>query len=119
MRMRSKAEQRKNKGVDELKEIYTKQQAEYRKIFGGDYKEFFQFYDDEYANGVFCPVCGKHLFSGFNSFQMCPVCGWEDDAVQNDDPDYRGGANWYSVNEYRKIWDEAGNMGPVKAYTKG
>jgi hypothetical protein len=29
------------------------------------------------------------------------VCGWEDDNVQFDDPDFRGGANVPSLNEVR------------------
>ncbi|HVS93719.1 MAG TPA: CPCC family cysteine-rich protein [Mucilaginibacter sp.] len=33
-----------------------------------------------------------------NSFQLCPVCFWEDDGVQSDDPDYEGGANEVSLN---------------------
>jgi hypothetical protein len=45
------------------------------------------------------------------TFYICPVCGWEDDNVQHDDPDYRGGANIGSLNEYRAAfedWRDAG-----------
>ena len=35
------------------------------------------------------------------TFQICEVCFWEDDNVQFDDPDYRGGANEVSLNEAR------------------
>ena len=39
-------------------------------------------------------------------FDICSVCGWEDDNVQFADPDFRGGANFFSLNEYRKTFLE-------------
>ena len=54
---------------------------------GGDYLE--------------CPVCGKYYFTEENSFDICPICGWENDGVQADDHNYAGGANSLSVNEAR------------------
>ncbi|MEY8388098.1 CPCC family cysteine-rich protein [Oscillospiraceae bacterium 38-13] len=50
---------------------------------------------------VKCPVCGKHEFPGENSFDICPICGWENDGVQADNHNYAGGANYLSVNEAR------------------
>jgi hypothetical protein len=38
-------------------------------------------------------------------FEICPLCGWEDDDIQNDDPDYAGGANKLSLNDYRAQWE--------------
>jgi hypothetical protein len=35
---------------------------------------------------------------------VCGICGWEQDGVQLDDPDYRGGANSESLNEARVEW---------------
>ena len=46
-----------------------------------------------------CPVCGKHLFDEIGGYEICPVCGWEDDPVQRRDPDFKGGANRLSLNE--------------------
>lgn len=40
-----------------------------------------------------CPVCGKYEFPEIDSFDVCEACGWEDDGVQEDDPDYERGAN--------------------------
>ncbi len=51
-----------------------------------------------------CPCCG-FLTIGEQSpgtFEICPVCDWEDDNVQSEDPDYAGGANKVSLNEARR-----------------
>lgn len=51
-----------------------------------------------------CPVCGKYHF--IEKFDICPICGWEYDPVQNKDKDYKGGANKLSLNEARKVYYE-------------
>ena len=51
-----------------------------------------------------CPVGGKYVFEEYNSFDVCSVCGWEDDAVQENDPEYEGGANKMSLNEAREAY---------------
>ncbi|MDD2434454.1 MAG: CPCC family cysteine-rich protein [Bacilli bacterium] len=43
-----------------------------------------------------CPVCGEYTFNGL--YDICPVCGWENDIVQLDNPD-DGGANAMSLNQ--------------------
>ncbi|WP_084542285.1 CPCC family cysteine-rich protein [Calidithermus chliarophilus] len=50
-----------------------------------------------------CPCCGYLTLNSAppGTFEICPVCYWEDDAVQFDDPDYAGGANAVSLNEAR------------------
>lgn len=50
-----------------------------------------------------CPCCGFRTLAEEErgSFDICPVCTWEDDLVQYHDPDYRGGANGESLNEAR------------------
>jgi hypothetical protein len=48
------------------------------------------------ANGRWsCPCCGCFTLDEEppGTFQICPVCWWEDDRVQFDDPDFAGGAN--------------------------
>jgi len=52
-----------------------------------------------------CPVCGERNFEDDNNFEVCDVCGWENDGVQLDDPDFRGGANNESLNERRAQWE--------------
>ena len=53
-----------------------------------------------------CPICGKYEFVEHESYDRCDVCGWEDDGLQEDEPDYAGGANDMSLNEYKKAWEE-------------
>lgn len=54
--------------------------------------------------GQICPVCGKHRFKEDDNFEICPICGWEDDGIQRDDPDYEGGANEMSLNQMKKAY---------------
>lgn len=51
-----------------------------------------------------CPVCGKHHFEEEDFYEICPVCGWEDDGIQRDDPDYTGGANKMSLNQAKEAF---------------
>ncbi len=53
-----------------------------------------------------CPICGKYEFEDDSSFDICPFCGWEDDGIMEDDPDYSGGANDLSLNEYKKQYEK-------------
>ncbi len=60
-----------------------------------------------------CPVCGKFQFEPLSwddiycgvvpSDVYCMQCGWRYDAKQAESPDYNGGANKMSLNEY-KVW---------------
>ena len=52
-----------------------------------------------------CPVCGKYEFLRPGDFDICPTCHWQDDEVQTDDPDFEGGANEMSLNQYKKAWE--------------
>ena len=53
-----------------------------------------------------CPVCGLTTFENDNNFDICNVCGWENDGVQLAKPDLQGGANEMSLNQARKHWQE-------------
>ena len=54
-----------------------------------------------------CPVCGKYTFqSGPGSYEICPVCGWEDDKAQYKDPNLKGGANKLSLKEYKEQYEK-------------
>lgn len=53
-----------------------------------------------------CPCCGifDHEKEMENTFLICPVCDWEDDGVQLNNPDYDGGANTLSLNQAREVF---------------
>ncbi|MBQ1629564.1 MAG: hypothetical protein II098_10495 [Treponema sp.] len=53
-----------------------------------------------------CPCCGQKTLDSEHMFDICSVCGWEDDNVQFSNPDFRGGANFFSLNEYRNAYLE-------------
>lgn len=50
-----------------------------------------------------CPCCGFFTLQQEppGTYELCPVCYWEDDGVQYADPDYKGGANSESLNVAR------------------
>ena len=51
-----------------------------------------------------CPCCRNLTLTEEPSgtFEICPICGWEDDEVQFKNPDYEGGANKLSLNQAKK-----------------
>jgi rubredoxin len=48
-----------------------------------------------------CPCCGNITFDEKppGTYDICPVCFWEDDPVQFLNPDYIGGANKVSLKQ--------------------
>lgn len=52
------------------------------------------------------PCCDKYEFSEMGSYEICPVCDWGDDPMQENNPGYGGGANVMSLNEARKAYAE-------------
>ena len=58
-----------------------------------------------------CACCGyltMRVPPGDGSYEICPVCFWEDDGVQWKNPDYPGGANKPSLREARRNFYEHG-----------
>jgi len=57
-----------------------------------------------------CPCCGYLTFDEEppGSFEICPVCGWEDDEVQFCDSTYESGANSVSLDQARKNYAAVG-----------
>ncbi len=50
-----------------------------------------------------CPACGFEVFDEPpGSYDLCPICNWEDDGVQLRFPAMRGGANGESLYEYQQ-----------------
>lgn len=54
-----------------------------------------------------CVCCGHYTINNENPLyhDICPVCFWENDPIQNEKPDYAGGANKMSLNEARKSYE--------------
>ncbi|MCX6375603.1 MAG: CPCC family cysteine-rich protein [Armatimonadetes bacterium] len=57
-----------------------------------------------------CHCCGYLTLAEEpgGSFEICPVCFWEDDLVQSQDPDFDGGANQVSLNRARENFKQYG-----------
>ena len=51
-----------------------------------------------------CVCCGAHTLRepGGGSDAICPLCGWQDDAVQNADPHETAGPNDQTLSEARR-----------------
>ncbi len=47
-----------------------------------------------------CACCLEGILEEPRS--ICELCGWEDDRLQNENPDFAGGANGKSLREYRR-----------------
>jgi len=53
---------------------------------------------------ITCPVCREYEFEMDDNYEICTVCRWENDGLQNDEPDSNEGANDISLNEARTRW---------------
>ena len=51
-----------------------------------------------------CPACGAQVEGEAGDYEICPMCNWEDDPVQRNDPSFAGGANALSLDEARRTW---------------
>ena len=68
-----------------------------------------------------CPICGYYTFEeGLGlTFNICPVCFWEDDIFDYDDPDADTGANCVSLQEARENYLKIGAIHPdLKKYVR-
>lgn len=61
-------------------------------------------------DGYPCPCCGflTRSESNYGTYEICPICGWEDDNVQAEKPEFEGGANKESLNEARDNYKKYG-----------
>jgi hypothetical protein len=57
-----------------------------------------------------CPCCNFFTLSEEppGTFEICPVCKWEDDDVQFYNSNYKGGANEESLNDARQNFKKFG-----------
>lgn len=59
---------------------------------------------EDYNKPHMCPVCGKFEFPTHGSFDVCEICGWEDDMAQENEENDEGGANWEGLKGYRALY---------------
>jgi len=57
-----------------------------------------------------CPCCRNMTFSEQppGTYEVCPVCYWEDDVVQFNDETYEGGANKVSLIQAKQNYAKFG-----------
>ncbi|HEY5835740.1 CPCC family cysteine-rich protein [Streptomyces sp.] len=56
-----------------------------------------------------CPCCGHRVLDEMpGSFEICPICFWEDDDVQFRWPTTTGGANRVSLIEAQRNYQDSG-----------
>ena len=51
-----------------------------------------------------CPCCDSRVLTMLGGYEVCEVCGREDDPIQTAESDYAGGANKLSLNQARMQW---------------
>ena len=61
-----------------------------------------------------CICCGQLTRSRLapGSYEVCENCGWEDDPMQFDNPNFAGGANRVSLATARENYAEYGRADP-------
>lgn len=52
-----------------------------------------------------CPCCGRRTLPERGTYELCPVCNWEDDPNQSRNPTSPDGANGLSLAAARKIFE--------------
>lgn len=56
-----------------------------------------------------CPCCGYQIFSKApGSYDICPICFWEDDISQLRFPTMAGGANKFSLRDAQRNFESYG-----------
>lgn len=58
----------------------------------------------EFAYGRQVCACCNRMEVDF--YDICKICGWQNDLLQNKKTDYEGGANQMSLNEAKKAFAE-------------
>jgi hypothetical protein len=67
-----------------------------------------------------CPCCGSLTRSEkeYGTFEICDICGWEDDYAQANNPDLEGGANKPSLNQAKDNYKKYGKISTEKINTR-
>lgn len=61
-------------------------------------------------NNSTCPCCGYMTMASppAGSYDICPVCFWEDDLTQFQNPNHTGGANFISLKQAQQNYMKFG-----------
>jgi hypothetical protein len=59
---------------------------------------------------IVCPCCAETTI--IDLFDICPICGWEHNLTQLEDPDFEGGPNNLSLNQTREWFRLKRQMDP-------
>lgn len=59
-----------------------------------------------------CPCCDSKVIELPGTYEICEVCGWEDDPVQSFNPSAAGGANKLNLLDARSVWEKV-NLNPA------
>lgn len=70
----------------------------------------FEIVDIKSGESYICPVCEEFIFERAGEFDICEICGWEDDLVQLENPDEENGANRMSLNQARSAWKKGADI---------
>lgn len=66
-------------------------------------------HNDRVPNRVTCPCCGHRTLTAAGDYELCPVCGWEDDGASRDRPlVYDGGPNGISLAQAQRRYQRYG-----------
>lgn len=57
-----------------------------------------------------CPVCRCFEFEKRLSFEICEICGWQDDILDENDPDAITGANSVELEEAKRQYKLYGKV---------
>ena len=55
-----------------------------------------------------CPCCGYYTLKELGVYVICPVCYWEEEPDQLEDPDLEEQANTVSLNQARENYKKFG-----------
>ncbi len=62
------------------------------------------------VDSIICPCCRESTIIAL--FDICPICGWEHNLTQLEDPDFTGGPNILSLNQTKEWFRLKRQMDP-------
>lgn len=91
---------------------------EYEENIKSDPNYYSKAHYDDTNEPHMCPVCGEYKFPDFASFDICPICGWEDNGVDLDDENGGWGTNGKTIFQVKKEFEEKRKKDPKYRWDK-